>query len=154
MKKILLTESEKQKIISDKEKLIIETFAKNFNKIKRIDEEIFPTADSIREISDEERFNDDVNNADELAHLRRSGEEEMSYLFDVPQGYQPTHVPEIGKTYQIPSGGQAIVHNVDNKGNILVTYKPDAIEYAKMGMKARPFKITWGPKQFDIIMQG
>ena len=38
MKKILLTESEKSKIISDKEKLIIESFVKNFNKIKRIDE--------------------------------------------------------------------------------------------------------------------
>jgi hypothetical protein len=37
-KKIFLTETDKKKIISEKERMIIETFAKNFNKIKRIDE--------------------------------------------------------------------------------------------------------------------
>jgi hypothetical protein len=34
----ILTESQKREIIKDKEKMIIESFAKNFNKIKRIDE--------------------------------------------------------------------------------------------------------------------
>jgi hypothetical protein len=38
MKKIFLNESEKKKLISEKEKMIIESFAKNFNKIKRVDE--------------------------------------------------------------------------------------------------------------------
>lgn len=38
MKKILLTESEKAKILSEREKLILESFAKTFNSIKRIDE--------------------------------------------------------------------------------------------------------------------
>jgi hypothetical protein len=38
MKKIFLNESERLKLISEKEKLIIESFAKTFNKIKRIDE--------------------------------------------------------------------------------------------------------------------
>ena len=38
MKKIILTESDKKVIISAKEKAIIESFAKTFNKIKRIDE--------------------------------------------------------------------------------------------------------------------
>ena len=38
MKKIILSESDKKKIISEKEKAIIENFAKTFNKIKRIDE--------------------------------------------------------------------------------------------------------------------
>lgn len=38
MKKILLTESEKKAIISEREKLIKESFAKTFNSIKRIDE--------------------------------------------------------------------------------------------------------------------
>lgn len=38
MKKILLTEAEKNKIISEREKLIIQNFANTFNKIKRIDE--------------------------------------------------------------------------------------------------------------------
>jgi len=37
-KKIFLTETDKKKIISEKERLIIDSFAKNFNKIKRIDE--------------------------------------------------------------------------------------------------------------------
>lgn len=38
MKKIFLNESEKRKLILEKEKLIMESFAKTFNKIKRIDE--------------------------------------------------------------------------------------------------------------------
>jgi hypothetical protein len=38
MKKILLTESEKKAIISEREKAIISNFAKTFNSIKRIDE--------------------------------------------------------------------------------------------------------------------
>ena len=38
MKKIILSESDKKKIISEKEKAIIENFAKTFNKNKRIDE--------------------------------------------------------------------------------------------------------------------
>lgn len=38
MKKIFLNEAEKQKIIADKEKVIMESFAKTYNKIKRIDE--------------------------------------------------------------------------------------------------------------------
>ena len=38
MKKIFLTEADRKKIISDKEKAIVESFAKTFNKIKRIDE--------------------------------------------------------------------------------------------------------------------
>ena len=44
MKKIFLTEADRKKIISDKEKAIVESFAKTFNSIKRIDEnEINPT---------------------------------------------------------------------------------------------------------------
>jgi hypothetical protein len=38
MKKILLNESEKKAIIADREKAILESFVKTFNKIKRIDE--------------------------------------------------------------------------------------------------------------------
>ncbi len=38
MKKILLTESEKKAIISEREKAIIANFVKTFNSIKRIDE--------------------------------------------------------------------------------------------------------------------
>lgn len=44
MKKIFLTEADRKKIISDREKVIVESFAKTFNSIKRIDEnEINPT---------------------------------------------------------------------------------------------------------------
>jgi len=42
MKKILLNESEKKSIISEREKLIMESFAKTFNSIKRIDENEVP----------------------------------------------------------------------------------------------------------------
>lgn len=38
MKKIFLTETEKQRIIAEREKAIMESFAKTYNKIKRIDE--------------------------------------------------------------------------------------------------------------------
>ncbi len=38
MKKIFLTEADRKKIISDREKAIVESFAKTFNKIKRLDE--------------------------------------------------------------------------------------------------------------------
>ena len=38
MKKLILNESDKKQIISDKEKAIVESFAKTFNSIKRIDE--------------------------------------------------------------------------------------------------------------------
>jgi hypothetical protein len=38
MKKIILTEADRKAIITEKEKSIIESFAKTFNKIKRIDE--------------------------------------------------------------------------------------------------------------------
>jgi hypothetical protein len=47
-KKIILTEAERKAIISDKEKAIIESFAKTFNKIKRLDE------NSINEYGDED----------------------------------------------------------------------------------------------------
>jgi hypothetical protein len=38
MKKLILNESDKKAIISAKEKVIVESFAKTFNKIKRVDE--------------------------------------------------------------------------------------------------------------------
>jgi hypothetical protein len=38
MKKVILTETDRKLIISEKEKAILESFAKTFNKIKRIDE--------------------------------------------------------------------------------------------------------------------
>lgn len=38
MKKIILTEAERKQILANKEKAILESFAKTFNKIKRIDE--------------------------------------------------------------------------------------------------------------------
>jgi hypothetical protein len=38
MKKMLLSESDKKAIISQREKIIMENFVKTFNKIKRVDE--------------------------------------------------------------------------------------------------------------------
>jgi len=46
MKKIFLNEAERKAIIADKEKTIIESFTKNFNRIKRVNEENFPTNDT------------------------------------------------------------------------------------------------------------
>lgn len=42
MKKIFLNEAEKQKIIVEREKAIMESFAKTYNKIKRVDESDIP----------------------------------------------------------------------------------------------------------------
>jgi hypothetical protein len=47
MKKIFLNESERLKLISEKEKEITESFAKTFNKIKRIDENEIPTQPNV-----------------------------------------------------------------------------------------------------------
>lgn len=48
MKKILLNESERKAAILDREKAIVENFAKTFNKIKRIDEnEVKPISESL-----------------------------------------------------------------------------------------------------------
>jgi hypothetical protein len=48
MKKILLTESEKKAIILEREKTIINNFAKTFNSIKRVDEnEVKPISESL-----------------------------------------------------------------------------------------------------------
>jgi hypothetical protein len=49
MKKIFLNESERLKLISEKEKMIIESFAKTFNEIKRIDENEINTPTQIDE---------------------------------------------------------------------------------------------------------
>ena len=41
-----LTNTEKNNLIKEREKTIVESFAKIFNKIKRIDEENFPKQDT------------------------------------------------------------------------------------------------------------
>lgn len=53
MKKIVLTESDRKKIISEREKVIVESFAKTFNKIKRLDES------EINEVIDEGLLTED-----------------------------------------------------------------------------------------------
>jgi hypothetical protein len=50
MKKILLNESEKKAIVSERERLIVESFSKTFNSIKRLDE---------AEVNEYNSFNDD-----------------------------------------------------------------------------------------------
>jgi hypothetical protein len=65
MKKIILTEADRYKIISEKEKAIIESFAKTFNKIKRIDENML---DENKPLSPEEQkiLNDILSNTNSL----------------------------------------------------------------------------------------
>jgi hypothetical protein len=70
-KKEFLTETKRKVMLSEKEKLIVETFAKNFNKIKRIDENDFGGDDyeqasrgveyGVNQYSDRESLFDDVD---------------------------------------------------------------------------------------------
>jgi hypothetical protein len=67
MKKFL-NESDKKKIISEKEKTIIESFAKTFNKIKRIDENEIKENEDTKNLSPEEQkvLNDILGNTNEI----------------------------------------------------------------------------------------
>ena len=67
MKKIILTESDRKKIISEKEKAIVESFAKTFNKIKRLDE------NEIRSFTNE--YADEVNEAERTSMSEFFGKE-------------------------------------------------------------------------------
>lgn len=64
-KKEFLTEAKRKAIIADKEKAIIESFAKTFNKIKRIDENVINEVDSFeiasKNVSEVVRENDGPN---------------------------------------------------------------------------------------------
>ena len=65
MKKILLNESEKKTIISERERLIIESFSKTFNSIKRVDENEV----SAPEIKQMEKQAFDFANSPEMGQL-------------------------------------------------------------------------------------
>lgn len=58
MKKIFLNEAEKQKIIADKEKAIMESFAKTYNKIKRVNENEIQADPDVEFLKWEEMWND------------------------------------------------------------------------------------------------
>lgn len=95
-KKEFLTEAKRKAIIADKEKVIIESFAKMFNRIKRIDEneineEIDPLAYVSSKISEVVRENDGPN-AKSLTLKFKDGSE--MYLFQNLR---------LGKRYHIPS---------------------------------------------------
>lgn len=66
-KKRILTESERRQIIDDKQKNILESFATNFNRIKRIDEQ--PISENLKEIE----FYDDTE-IDDSEWSRDDGE--------------------------------------------------------------------------------
>jgi hypothetical protein len=79
MKKIFLTEADRKKIISDREKAIVESFAKTFNSIKRIDEnEINPTKNLTPQ--EEEILADILSGGDELS-------EDFSRILDKVKEY-------------------------------------------------------------------
>ena len=85
MKKEFITEAKRKAIISEKEKAIVESFAKNFNRIKRIDEENYPKQDTnidelIASFKEANGITDDIIGVKkyiELAELRQE-EAEMA----------------------------------------------------------------------------
>jgi hypothetical protein len=81
MKKILLNESEKKTIISERERLIIESFSKTFNSIKRVDENEV----SAPEIKQMEKQAFDFANSPEMGQIvakiiSKSSPEEMKQM--------------------------------------------------------------------------
>ena len=80
MKKILLNESERKALISEREKAIVESFTKNFNKIKRIDENELNEADRI---SMSEFFGDVTDNVDVLLKMFSKYQPNRSWFMTV-----------------------------------------------------------------------
>ena len=71
-KKEFLTEAKRKAIIADKEKAILESFAKTFNKIKRIDE------NEVNENWEEEQKKKELQSTLSQAHGSQPSDEEMS----------------------------------------------------------------------------
>jgi hypothetical protein len=102
MKKIFLNESEKRKLISEKEKMIIESFAKTFNKIKRIDENEISTQPNYR------------NNSWNKQILKVGDKITVSNLPDVaPRGYENVKIGDTLSITNVRRNTNGIVYDTD-----------------------------------------
>jgi hypothetical protein len=102
MKKIFLNESEKRKLISEKEKMIIESFAKTFNKIKRIDENEISTQPNYR------------NNSWNKQILKVGDKITVSNLPDVaPKGYENVKIGDTLSITNVRRNANGIVYDTD-----------------------------------------
>jgi hypothetical protein len=102
MKKIFLNESEKRKLISEKEKMIIESFAKTFNKIKRIDENEISTQPNYR------------NNSWNKQILKVGDKITVSNLPDVaPRGYENVKIGDTLSITNVRRNANGIVYDTD-----------------------------------------
>jgi hypothetical protein len=102
MKKIFLNESEKRKLISEKEKMIIESFAKTFNKIKRIDENEISTQPNYR------------NNSWNKPILKVGDKITVSNLPDVaPRGYENVKIGDTLSITNVRRNANGIVYDTD-----------------------------------------
>jgi hypothetical protein len=102
MKKIFLNESERLKLISEKEKMIIESFAKTFNKIKRIDENEISTQPNYR------------NNSWNKQILKVGDKITVSNLPDVaPKGYENVKIGDTLSITNVRRNANGIVYDTD-----------------------------------------
>lgn len=102
MKKIFLNESEKRKLISEKEKMIIESFAKTFNKIKRVDENEITTQPNYR------------NNSWNKQILKVGDKITVSNLPDVaPRGYENVKIGDTLSITNVRRNANGIVYDTD-----------------------------------------
>ena len=102
MKKIFLNESEKRKLISEKEKMIIESFAKTFNKIKRVDENEISTQPNYR------------NNSWNKPILKVGDKITVSNLPDVaPRGYENVKIGDTLSITNVRRNVNGIVYDTD-----------------------------------------
>lgn len=102
MKKIFLNESEKRKLISEKEKMIIESFAKTYNKIKRIYENEISTQPNYR------------NNSWNKQILKVGDKITVSNLPDVaPRGYENVKIGDTLSITNVRRNANGIVYDTD-----------------------------------------
>ena len=96
MRKIILTEADKKKIVSEKEKAIIESFANTFNKIKRIDENEItgePAGEPDKNELHVDNPNDYLNTGGNYQHIK------VTFTDDTHREVERTEMLYLGKLY-------------------------------------------------------
>ena len=117
-KKEFLTEAKRKAIIADKEKAIIESFAKTFNKIKRIDE---------NEINEFEEENPLYSRQEELGMNYEKDEDIQNIKNTPPDGAITDMIKQYGYdiTYTFNSNDEAVAEVIiygDNEGDDITYY--------------------------------
>ncbi len=104
-KKEFLTEAKRKAIIADKEKAIIESFAKTFNKIKRLDENEVPTMD--------------IKNAEKQAFEFAKSPEMGAFVNKILANAKPEEIEQLKRTIGSVSEGMMSENDFSSFLNIV-----------------------------------